>query len=305
MIRDTARAYAQEKLLPRVIEAYRHEKSDRAIFNEMGELGLLGVTMPEDYGGAGASYVAYGLVAREVERVDFGYRSTMSVQSSLVMHPIHAYGSEEQRQQVPAEARDRRMDRLLRPDRARRRLRSRRHEDPRREDGRRLPPDRRQDVDHQLADRRRLRGLGEVGRARRHDPRLRPREGHEGPDRAEDRGQVVAARLDHRRDRDGRCRRARRRTCCRTSAGSRVRSAASTARATASPGARWARPRSAGIRARQYTLDRKQFGRPLAATQLVQMKLADMQTEITLGLQAALRVGRLMDEGRSRRRRSR
>src|ERR671912_2535463 len=97
MIRDTARAYAQDKLLPRVIEAYREEKSDRGIFNEMGELGLLGLTLPEEYGCAGASYVAYGLVAREVEAVDSGYRSAMSVQSSLVMYPIYAFGSEEQR----------------------------------------------------------------------------------------------------------------------------------------------------------------------------------------------------------------
>ena len=94
MIRDTARAYAQDKLQPRVIEAYREEKTDRSIFNEMGELGLLGVTLPDDYGCAGASYVAYGLVAREVERVDSGYRSMMSVQSSLVMYPIYAYGDE-------------------------------------------------------------------------------------------------------------------------------------------------------------------------------------------------------------------
>src|SRR5919205_148132 len=93
MIRDTARAYAQDKLLPRIIEAYREEKTDRAIFNEMGELGLLGLTLPEEYGCAGASYVAYGLVAREIERVDSGYRSMMSVQSSLVMYPIYAYGS--------------------------------------------------------------------------------------------------------------------------------------------------------------------------------------------------------------------
>ena len=97
MIRDTARAYAQEKLQPRIIEAYREEKTDRSIFNEMGELGLLGRTLPEDYGCAAASYVAYGLVAREVERVDSGYRSMMSVQSSLVMYPIYAYGTEEQR----------------------------------------------------------------------------------------------------------------------------------------------------------------------------------------------------------------
>ncbi|MCZ4093742.1 acyl-CoA dehydrogenase family protein [Ensifer psoraleae] len=98
MIRDTARAYAQEKLQPRVIEAYREEKTDPAIFREMGDLGLLGVTMPDTYGGVGASYVAYGLVAREIERVDSGYRSMMSVQSSLVIYPIFAYGSEDQKQ---------------------------------------------------------------------------------------------------------------------------------------------------------------------------------------------------------------
>ena len=97
LIRDTARAYAQEKLAPRVTEAYLDEKTDRSIFNEMGELGLLGVTVPEEYGCAGANYVSYGLVAREVERIDSGYRSMMSVQSSLVMYPIYAYGSEEQR----------------------------------------------------------------------------------------------------------------------------------------------------------------------------------------------------------------
>ncbi|HEY0353218.1 MAG TPA: acyl-CoA dehydrogenase family protein, partial [Enterovirga sp.] len=97
MIRDTARAYAQEKLLPRIVDAYATEKTDRSIFNEMGELGLLGVTLPEEYGCAGANYVSYGLVAREVERVDSGYRSMMSVQSSLVMYPIYAYGDETQR----------------------------------------------------------------------------------------------------------------------------------------------------------------------------------------------------------------
>ena len=96
-IRDAAHAYAQEKLQPRVIAAFRDEETDPAIFREMGEMGLLGVTVPEEYGGLGASYVSYGLVAREVERVDSGYRSMMSVQSSLVMYPIYAYGSEEQR----------------------------------------------------------------------------------------------------------------------------------------------------------------------------------------------------------------
>ena len=97
MIRDTARAYAQDKLLPRITKAYLDEKTDREIFNEMGELGLIGITLPEEYGCANASYVAYGLVAREIERVDSGYRSMNSVQSSLVMHPIYAYGDENQR----------------------------------------------------------------------------------------------------------------------------------------------------------------------------------------------------------------
>ncbi len=97
MLRDAARAYAQEKLQPRVVAAYREETTDPSIFREMGEMGLLGVTLPEEYGGLGASYVAYGLVAREVERVDSGYRSMMSVQSSLVMYPIYAYGTEAQR----------------------------------------------------------------------------------------------------------------------------------------------------------------------------------------------------------------
>ena len=97
MIRDTARAYAQDKLLPRVNDAYLNEHTDREIFNEMGELGLIGITLPEDYGCANASYVAYGLVAREIERVDSGYRSMNSVQSSLVMYPIYAYGDEAQR----------------------------------------------------------------------------------------------------------------------------------------------------------------------------------------------------------------
>ena len=97
MISDSARAYAEERLAPRVRDAFREENTDPAIFSEMGALGLLGVTVPEEYGGAGAGYVSYGLVAREVERVDSGYRSMMSVQASLVMHPILAYGSEAQR----------------------------------------------------------------------------------------------------------------------------------------------------------------------------------------------------------------
>ena len=97
MVRDTARGYAQEKLFPRVLKAYREESFDREIMREMGALGLIGATIPEEYGGAGLGYVCYGLIAREVEAVDSGYRSAMSVQSSLVMHPIYSYGSEAQR----------------------------------------------------------------------------------------------------------------------------------------------------------------------------------------------------------------
>ena len=109
MVRDAAHAYAQEKLLPRVTEAFRHEKSDPAIFREMGELGLLGATLPTEYGGAGLNYVAYGLIAREVERVDSGYRSMMSVQSSLVMYPIYTYGSEAQRKKYLPRSEERRV----------------------------------------------------------------------------------------------------------------------------------------------------------------------------------------------------
>ena len=145
--------------------AYLEERFDREIMNEMGALGLLGATIAPEYGGAGLNYVSYGLIARAVERVDSGYRSAMSVQSSLVMHPINAYGSEEQRRKYLPEAGQRRMGRLLRPDRARCRLRSGLDADAGEEDRRRLSALRRQDVDHQFADRRRVRGLGQVRRA--------------------------------------------------------------------------------------------------------------------------------------------
>ena len=137
-VQDAARAYCQDKLLPRVTEAFRHEKTDVAIFREMGELGLLGPTIPEAYGGPGLNYVCYGLVAREVERVDSGYRSMMSVQSSLVMVPINEFGTEAQQAEIPAQAGHRRVDRLLRPDRTQPRLRPRQHGHPRQQGGRRL-----------------------------------------------------------------------------------------------------------------------------------------------------------------------
>ena len=136
MVRDAAQAYAQDKLAPRVLNAFRNEQTDPAIFSEMGELGLLGATIPAEYGGAGLNYVSYGLIAREVERVDSGYRSMMSVQSSLVMVPINEFGSEAQKQKyLPAGPR--RMDRLLRPDRAQPRFRPRRHGNARGQDRRR------------------------------------------------------------------------------------------------------------------------------------------------------------------------
>ena len=165
MIRDAAAAFAADNLRPRIEEAYLSETTDPAIFREMGEAGLLGVTIPEEYGGAGANYVAYGLVAREVERVDSGYRSMMSVQSSLVMYPIYAYGSEEQRRNyLPKLASGEWIGcfGLTEPEAG---SDPGGHEDAGREDRRRLSPDRRQDLDLQRADRRCLRGLGQVGRA--------------------------------------------------------------------------------------------------------------------------------------------
>ena len=188
--------------MPRVLEANRHEKFHREIMNEMGALGLLGSTLPEKYGCAGANYTTYGLVAREVERVDFGLplgdeRAVLAGHASDLRLRHRGAAPE-----VPAQARDRRMGRLLRPHRARPRLRSRRHEHPRRHGAGRLQALGLQDVDHQLADRRRAGGLGQA-RRRRH-PRLHPGARHEGPRHAEDRGQVQPARLGHRRDHDGR-----------------------------------------------------------------------------------------------------
>ena len=160
MVRDTARGFAQELSAPRVIEAYRDEKYDPDLLPEMGKLGLLGPTIPEEYGGAGLGYVAYGLITRELERVDSGYRSSMSVQSSLVMYPIYAYGTEAQRRKYLPKLATGEIDRLLRPDRARSRLRSRLDGHARREGFRRLQAQRRQDLDLQRAGRRMSRWSG-------------------------------------------------------------------------------------------------------------------------------------------------
>ena len=297
LIRDTAQAYAQEKLAPRVVDAYLNEHTDRAIFNEMGELGLLGVTVKEQYGGVGASYVSYGLVAREVERVDSGYRSMMSVQSSLVMYPIEAYGSEEQKKKyLPKLASGEWVGcfGLTEPDAG-------------------SDPGGMKTRAEKVADGYRLTGskmwisnapIADVfvvwAKSAAHDNQIMgfvlekgmkglsaPKIGGKLSLRASITGEIVmdgvvvpeSALLPHTRGLAG------------------PFGCLNRARYGISWGAMGA-AEDCWRRARQYTLDRKQFGRPLAATQLVQKKLADMQTEISLGLQGSLRVGRLFDEGR-------
>jgi len=297
MIRDTARAYAQDKLLPRVIEAYREERTDREIFNEMGELGLLGVTLPEEYGCAGASYVAYGLVAREVERVDSGYRSMMSVQSSLVMYPIYAYGSEEQRRKyLPKLASGEFVGcfGLTEPDAG---------SDPagmktraeKIEGGYRLKGSKMWISNSPIAD-----VFVVWAKSEAHDNQIRgfvlekgmkglsaPKIGGKLSLRASITGEIVMDGVEVGEDA----------LLPNVSGLKGPFGCLNRARYGISWGAMGA-AEDCWHRARQYTLDRKQFDKPLAATQLVQKKLADMMTEITLGLHASLRVGRLFDEGR-------
>ncbi|MGN7735125.1 acyl-CoA dehydrogenase [Ensifer sp. 22564] len=297
MIRDTARAYAQDRLQPRVIDAYREESTDPEIFREMGELGLLGVTVSDTYGGVGASYVAYGLVAREVERVDSGYRSMMSVQSSLVIYPIYAYGSEEQKQKY--------LPKLIsgewigcfgltEPDAG---------SDPagmktraiKTESGYRLVGSKMWISNAPLADVFVVWAKSEAhGGAIRGFVLKKGMKGLSAPKiagklslRASITGEIVMDNVEVGEEAllpnveglkgpFGCLNRAR-------------------------YGISWGALGAAEFcwhAARQYGLDRKQFNRPLAQTQLFQKKLADMQTEITLGLQGSLRVGRLMDEGR-------
>ena len=297
MIRDTAHAYAQDRLQPRVIEAYLEEKTDPAIFREMGELGLLGVTVPEEYGGVGAGYVSYGLVAREVERVDSGYRSMMSVQSSLVMYPIFAYGSEEQRRKyLPKLASGEFIGcfGLTEPDAG---------SDPagmktraeKVSDGYRLVGSKMWISNAPIAD-----VFVVWAKSEAHGGDIRgfvlekgmkglsaPKIGGKLSLRASITGEIVmdgvvvpeSALLPNVSGLKG------------------PFGCLNRARYGISWGAMGA-AEDCWMRARNYTLDRKQFKRPLAATQLVQKKLADMQTEIALGLQASLRVGRLMDEHR-------
>ena len=298
MLRDGARAYAQEKLQPRVIAAYREEKTDPAIFREMGEMGLLGVTVPEEYGGIGASYVAYGLIAREVERVDSGYRSMMSVQSSLVMYPIYAYGSEEQRRKyLPKLASGEYIGcfGLTEPDAG---------SDPagmktratKTANGYVLNGSKMWISNAPIAD-----VFVVWAKSDAHGGKIRgfvldkgmkglsaPKIGGKLSLRASVTGEIVMDNVEVGEDAllpnveglkgpFGCLNRAR-------------------------YGISWGVLGAAEFcwhAARSYGLDRKQFNRPLAQTQLYQKKLADMMTEISLGLQGSLRVGRLMDEAKA------
>ncbi len=294
MLRDAAREYAQGRLAPRIVEAFRQELADPSIFREMGGLGLLGATIPEEYGGGGLNYVSYGLIAREIERVDSGYRSMMSVQSSLVMLPIYAFGSEEQkRRYLPALARGESIGcfGLTEPDHGSdpgsmvTRARSA-------SGGFRLTGSKTWISNSPFAD-------VFIVWAKTDDETIRgfildkgckglsapPLHGKVGL-RASTTGQIVmddvfvpqANLLPGVGGLKGPF------TCL------------DSARYGISWGALGAAESCWHI-ARQYVLDRRQFGRPLAANQLIQKKLVDMQTEITLALQACLRLGRMKDQG--------
>ncbi|MGB0498885.1 MAG: acyl-CoA dehydrogenase [Rubricella sp.] len=296
MVADSARSYAQGKLLPRVTEAYLNETVAPEIFAEMGEMGLLGVTIPEEYGGLGAGYVTYGLVAREVERVDSGYRSMMSVQSSLVMYPIHAYGSEEQRRKyLPGLAAGTLIGcfGLTEPDAG---------SDPagmkttakKTDGGYRLNGAKMWISNSPIAD-----VFVVWAKSEAHGGAIRgfvlekgmrglsaPKIGGKLSLRASVTGEIVMEdvevgeeallpNVEGLKGPFGCLNRAR-------------------------YGISWGVMGAAEDcwhRARAYTLERTQFGRPLAQTQLIQKKLADMQTEIALGLQGALRLGRMLEEG--------
>ena len=294
MIRDSTRAYAQDKLMTRVLEANRNEFFHREIMNEMGELGLLGATLPTKYGCAGVNYVSYGLMAREVERVDSGYRSAMSVQSSLVMHPIHAYGSEEQRQKyLPKLASGEWVGcfGLTEPDHG---------SDPgsmvtraeKTGDGYLLNGAKMWITNSPIADVAvvwaKLDGKIRGFVVERTMPGFStPKIEGKMSLRASITGQIVLEDVLVPEE-----------------------NLLPNASGLGGPfgclnraryGIAWGSMGAAEFcwhAARQYVLDRQQFGRPLAANQLVQKKLADMQTEITLGLHSCLRMGRLYDEGR-------
>jgi glutaryl-CoA dehydrogenase len=297
MISDAARAFATDRLLPRIEDAYLDEHTDPEIFREMGESGLLGVTLPEEYGGAGASYVSYGLVSREVERIDSGYRSMMSVQSSLVMFPIYAYGSEAQKQKyLPKLSNGEYIGcfGLTEPDAG---------SDPggmktraiKTDSGYRLVGSKMWISNSPIAD-----VFVVWAKSEAHGGKVRGfilekgMKGLSAPKiagklslRASVTGEIVMNNVEVGEDA----------ILPNTEGMSGPFGCLSRARYGISWGVMGA-AEDCFHRARQYGLDRKQFDRPLAATQLYQKKLADMETEIALGLQAALRVGRLFDEGR-------
>lgn len=292
MIRDAGRDYCQNSLMPRVLEANRHETFHREIMTEMGELGLLGATIPEEYGGAGLNHVCYGLLAHEVESVDSGYRSAMSVQSSLVMFPIHAFGSEQLRQKyLPGLATGESVGcfGLTEPDHG---------SDP----GSMSTKARKVDGGYVLSGAKtwitnspiadiavvwaQLDGkINGFVVERDFGGMATPKIEGKFSLRASETGQILLDDCfvpeENRLDVEGL---------------KGPFSCLNKARYGISWGSMGA-ARFCWHAAREYTLDRKQFGRPLAATQLVQKKLADMATEITLGLQGSLRLGRLMDEG--------
>ena len=295
LIRQSAAAYAQEKLQPRVVEAYAREKSDPAIFAEMGEMGLLGITIPEAYGGLGAGYVSYGLVAREIERVDSGYRSMMSVQSSLVMYPIYAYGTEAQRRRyLPGLAKGELIGcfGLTEPDAG---------SDPagmqtraeKSDGGYRLTGSKTWLSNSPIADvfviwakseahGGKIKGFVlDKGLKGLSAPKI---EGKQSL-RASITGEIVLDGVEVGEEA--------------LLPGAEGLKGPFGCLNRARYGIAWGVMGAAEFcwqAARQYGLDRKQFKRPLAQTQLFQKKLADMQTEIGLGLHACLRVGRLMDQ---------
>lgn len=297
LIRDSAAAYAQDKLAPRVTEAYRNEQTDPEIFREMGAMGLLGVTIPEEYGGTGASYVSYGLVAREVERIDSGYRSMMSVQSSLVMHPIYAYGSEEQRMKyLPKLASGEYIGcfGLTEPD-AGSDPNSMRTRAVKTDNGYRIIGSKMWISNSPIADVFVIWAKSEAhGNKIRGFVLEKGMEGLSAPKiegklslRASITGEIVMDNVEVGEDA----------LLPNTEGLSGPFGCLNRARYGIAWGVMGA-AESCWHASRQYGLDRIQFGRPLANTQLYQKKLADMQTEITLGLQAALRVGQLFDAGK-------
>ena len=294
MIKDAARRYCEDKLAPRVVDAFRNETTDPAIFREMGELGLLGPTIPEEYGGPGLNYVAYGLIAREVERIDSGYRSMMSVQSSLVMVPIFEFGTEEQKQKyLPKLATGEWIGcfGLTEPNHG---------SDP----GSMITRAKAVDGGYSISgakmwisnspiadvfvvwakdDEGAIRGFVlDRGMKGLSAPTIHGKVGL----KASITGEIVMDEV----------------FCPEENAFPDVRGLKGpfTCLNSARYGIAWGALGAAEdcmSRARQYVLDRKQFGRPLAANQLIQKKLADMQTEIALGLQGCLRLGRMKDEG--------